>query len=77
MIIKTKRIQIMNEIIGRNKIEEIRQTCGDNVANEIKLVNEISFNVPVYNFGTDEIACHIPETNDWYLEFPEEIIITN
>lgn len=70
MIIKTKRILIKNEIMGRNKIEEIRKTCGDNVA------NEISFNVPVYNFGTDEIACHIPETNDWYLEFPEEIIIT-
>lgn len=75
MIIKTKRIPIINEIIGRNLVEDIRKSCGDNVANEIKLINEISFNVPVYYFGTDEIACHIPETNDWYLEFPEEITI--
>lgn len=22
------------------------------------------------------IACYIPETNNWYLEFPEEIAIT-
>ena len=75
MIIKTKRIPIVNEIMGRNLVEDIRKSCGDNVANEIKLINEISFNVPVYYFGTDEIACYIPETNDWYLEFPKEITI--
>ena len=46
------------------------------VANKIKLINEISFNVPIYDFGTDQIAYYIPETNDWYLEFPEEITIT-
>lgn len=40
---------------------------------KFKLINEISFNVPVYYFGTDEIACHIPEVNNWYLEFPEEV----
>ena len=33
-------------------------------------------NNPLYDFGTDQIACYIPETNDWYLEFPEEITIT-
>ena len=47
------------------------------MANKVKLINEISFNVPVYYFGTDELACHIPETNNWYLEFPEEITITD
>lgn len=66
---------MMNEFMGRIWIEDIRKSCGDNVANKIKLINEISFNVPVYYFGTDEIACHIPETNNWYLEFPEEITI--
>ena len=77
MVIKTKRIPITNEIMGRIWVEEIRKSWGDNVANKIKIINEISFNVPVYYFGTDEIACHIPETNDWYLKFPEEITITN
>ncbi len=77
MAIKTKRIPMMNEFMGRNWVEDIRKTCGDNVANKVKLINEISFNVPVYYFGTDELACHIPETNNWYLEFPEEIAITD
>ena len=75
MVIKTKRIPMMNEFMGRNWIEDIKKSCGDNVANEIKLTNEISFNVPVYYFGTDEIACYIPETSNCYLEFPEEITI--
>ena len=74
MAIKTKRIPMMNEFMGRNWVEDIRKTCGDNVANKVKLINEISFNVPVYYF---ELACHIPETNNWYLEFPEEITITD
>ena len=73
MAIKTKRIPMMNKFMGRNWVEDIRKTCGDNVANKVKLINEISFNVPVYYFGTDEIACHIPEVNNWYLEFPEEV----
>lgn len=77
MIIKTKRIPVKDEIMGRNLIEEIRKSYGDNIANEIKLINEISFNVRVYYFGIDGIACRIPEMNDWYLEFPEEINITN
>ena len=77
MIIKTKRIPIKNEIMGRNLVEKIRKLYGDNKANKVKLVNEISFNVPVYYFNTDEIACHIPEMNDWYLEFPENINIAN
>lgn len=77
MAIKTKRIPMMNEFMGRNWVEDIRKTCGDNVANKVKLINEISFNVPVYYFDTDELACHIPETNNWYLEFPEEITITD
>lgn len=30
-----------------------------------------------YEFGTDDkIACYIPEMNEWYLEFPEEITVT-
>lgn len=69
----TNRIPIMDEIMGRIRIEEIRELYGDNAANKVKLINEISFNVPVYYFGTDEIACHISEVNNWYLEFPEEV----
>lgn len=76
MNIKTKRIPIKNENMGRNLIEKIRDLYGDDVANKIKLINEISFNVPVYEFGTDKIACYIPETYNWLLEFPEEITIT-
>ena len=77
MVIKTKRIPIKDEIAGRNWVEKIRKSSGDDIANKLKLINEISFNVPVYYFGTDELACHIPETNNWYLEFPEEITITD
>ena len=47
MAIKTKRIPMMNEFMGRNWVEDIRKTCGDNVANKVKLINEISFNVPM------------------------------
>lgn len=42
MAIKTKRIPMMNEFMGRNWVEDIRKTCGDNVANKVKLINEIS-----------------------------------
>lgn len=77
MIIKAKRIPIKNKNMGRDLVEEIRKLYGDNKANEVKLINEISFNVPVYDYYTKEIVYHIPETNDWYLEFPEEIKITN
>lgn len=77
MVTKTKRIWIGNEIMGRSMVEDIRNLYGDNVANKVKLINEISFNVPVYYFGTDELACHMSETNNWYLEFPEEITITD
>ena len=76
VVIKMKRLPIGNENIGRNWIEKIRDLSGDDVANNIKIINEISFNVPIYYFDTDQIACYIPETNDWYLEFPEDIIIT-
>lgn len=79
MVIKTEaRIPIDNENMGRNLIEKIRHLSGDDVANKIKLINEIRFNVPCYDFGSDEakIACYIPETNEWYLEFPEEITVT-
>ena len=76
MVIKTKRLPIGNENMGRNWIEKIRDLSGDDVANNIKIINEISFNVPIYYFGTDQIAYYIPETNYWYLEFPEEITIT-
>ena len=63
--------------MGRNLVEKIRNSYGDDMANKIKLINEISFNVPVYEFGTDEdkIAFYIPETNNWYLDFPEEITV--
>lgn len=76
MEIKTKRIPIVNEFTGRHFIEIIRKSSGDDVANKIKLIKEISFNVPVYDFGTDDIAFYIPESDSWFLEVPEEITIT-
>lgn len=78
MVTKTKRIPVKDEITGRNWVEKIRKLSGDDVANKLKLINEISFNVPVYDFGfptSDVVAFYIPETNEWYLEFPEEITI--
>ncbi len=78
MVIKSKRMPIKDENTGRLWIEKIRQSSGDDVANKLKLIKEISFNVPVYDAGfptNDVIAFYIPETSDWYLEFPEEITI--
>lgn len=78
MVTKTKRIPVKDEITGRNWVEKIRKLSGDDVANKLKLINEISFNVPVYDFGfptSDVVVFYIPETNEWYLEFPEEITI--
>lgn len=78
MVFKGKRIPIANEDMGRDLIGKIRDLTGDDIANKVKLVNEISFNVPVYDFGTDEnrIAFYARESSDWYLEFPEEVTIT-
>ena len=77
MAFNTKRIPIANETMGRIFIEKIRVLSGDDIANKIKLINEISFNVPVYEFGTceDKITSYIPESSNWYLEFPEEITV--
>ena len=74
---KTKRIPVANETMGRIFIEKIRVLSGNDIANKVKLINEISFNVPVYEFGTYEhkITSYISESSNWYLEFPEEITI--
>ena len=74
---KTKRIPVANETMGRIFIEKIRVLSGNDIANKVKLINEISFNVPVYEFGTYEnkITSYIPESSNWYLEFPEEITV--
>lgn len=74
---KTKRIPIANETMGRVFIEQIKVLYGNDVANKVKLINEISFNVPVYEFGTyeDKITSYIPESSNWYLELPEEITV--
>ena len=74
---KIKRIPVANETMGRIFIEKIRVLSGNDIANKVKLINEISFNVPVYEFGTYEnkITSYIPESSNWYLEFPEEITI--
>jgi hypothetical protein len=47
------------------------------VASKIKIICEISFNEPIYDFGTDKIVGVCSELKNWYLEFPEEINITN
>lgn len=77
MAFKTKRIPIANEDMGRNSIEKIRDLYGNDVANKVKLINEISFNVPIYDFGIDKdkIAFYAPELSNWYLEFSEEITV--
>ena len=77
MAFKTKRIPIANETMGRVFIEQIKALSGNDVANKVKLINEISFNVPVYEFGSyeDKITFYIPESSNWYLEFPEEITV--
>lgn len=77
MAFKTKRIPIATESIGRIYMEQIRDLYGYDIANKVKLIKEISFNVPVYDFGIDEdkIAFYAPELSNWYLEFPEEITV--
>lgn len=77
MVIKTKRIPIRDENMGRIMVEKFRNLYGNDVADKVKLINEISFNVPCHEFGTDEdkIVFYFSEMNDWYLEFPEEITI--
>ena len=77
MSFETKRIPIANETMGRVFIEQIKVLYGNNVANKVKLINEISFNVPVYEFGTYEnkITSYTPESSNWYLELPEEITV--
>lgn len=78
MDFKIKRIPIMNEFMGRMWVEKARQMYGDDVANKFKIICEISFNVPVFSFcadGNQTVAFYMKESDDWYLEFPEEIDI--
>lgn len=79
MAFKTKRIPVANETMGRVFIEQIKVLYGNDVANKVKLINEISFNVPVHEFGSneDKITFYIPESSNWYLEFPEEITVND
>lgn len=74
---KTKRVPVATETMGRIFIEKIRVLFGNDIANKVKLINEISFNVPVYEFGSyeDKITSYVQESSNWYLEFPEEITV--
>lgn len=72
---KIKRIPVKNEMDGRLMLEQIARLYGDDMASKIKIVYEISFNTPIYEFGTDEIVGIYPELKEWYLEFPYEIAI--
>ena len=75
MAYKMKRIPIANETMGRVFIGKIRVLSGDDIANKIKIVYEISFNTPIHEIGTDKIVGVYPELKEWYLEFPYEITI--
>jgi|GEM_PF-6853063 hypothetical protein len=74
---KIKRIPVKDEMNGRLMLGRIALAYGEDVASKIKIICEISFNEPIYDFGTDKIVGVCPELKNWYLEFPEEINITN
>lgn len=79
MDFKTKRIPIKNEFMGRMWVEKTRQMYGDDVANKLKIIYEISFNVPVFSIcadGNQTAEFCMKESDCWYLEFPEEINIS-
>lgn len=74
---KIKRIPVKNEMDGRLMLEQIERLCGKDMANGIKIVCEISFNIPIHDISTDKIVDVRPELKEWYLEFPYEITIGN
>lgn len=56
-------------------LEQIERLWGKDMANKIKIVCEISFNIPIHDISTDKIVDVRPELKEWYLEFPYEITI--
>lgn len=72
---KIKRIPVKNEMDGRLMLEQIERLWGKDMANKIKIVCEISFNIPIHDISTDKIVDVRPELKKWYLEFPYEITI--
>lgn len=72
---KIKRIPVKNEMDGRLMLEQIERLWGKDMANKIKIVCEISFNIPIHDISTDKIVDVRPELKEWYLEFPYEITI--
>lgn len=72
---KIKRIPVKNEMDGRLMLEQIARLWGEDIASKIKIVYEISFNIPIHEMGTDKIVGVYPELKEWYLEFPYEITI--
>lgn len=72
---KIKRIPVKNERDGRLMLERIERLFGKDMANKIKIVYEISFNIPIRDISTDKIVAVRPELKEWYLEFPYEITI--
>lgn len=75
MEFRTKRIPIKNGFDGLITMEQFRECYGDDKVDGVKIINEISFNVPIYEFGTDNVIGYYNRTSEWYLRFPEEIII--
>lgn len=73
---KIKRIPVKNEMDGRLMLGQIARLWGEDIASKIKIVYEISFNIPIQEFDTDKIIGVYPELKEWYLEFPYEITMS-
>lgn len=73
MKLQTFPIRSRNE--GYYIISMCRELYGKEFGDNIKMIDERSYNVPIYDYFTNDVVGYYPVINELYLLFPEEIEI--
>lgn len=72
---KLKKISITDRNMGYYIISMCRELYGKEFGDNIKIIDEDSHNVPIYDYFTGDVVGYYPVINDLYLLFPEKIEI--
>lgn len=54
-------------------ISMCRELYGKEFGDNIKMIDECSYNVPIYDYFTNDVVGYYPVINELYLLFPEKI----
>ena len=72
---KLKQIPITDRNMGYYIISMCRVLYGEEFGDNIKIIEEVSYNVTIYDYFTGDVVSYYPVINELYLLFPEEIEI--